>query len=145
MRRFIVISLLATLVTKASAQAGEESIRRADSAWARSYAQNDTVTAKALFDDRLIVTSGTGALKNKEGELADVRPTAGLQMHYFRTSDQQVRMLSTTAVIVGLAEWSFTYNGRTSTVRRRYTATYAQGGRLGWSMIALHIGPAPAG
>lgn len=145
MRRFVVIALLATLVTKASAQASEESIRRADSAWARSYAQHDTVTAKALFDDRLIVTSGTGALKNKEGELADVRPTAGLQMHYFRTSDQQVRMLGTSAVIAGLAEWSFTYNGRTSTIRRRYTAMYAQGGQLGWSMIALQIGPAPAG
>jgi hypothetical protein len=144
-----VILLLATTVTNVSAQsteATEASLRRADSAWARSYAQHDTVTAKALFDDRLIVTSGTGALKNKEGELGDIRPSAGLQMHYFRTSNVQVRAIGTTAAaVVGLAEWSFTYNGRTSTVRRRYTATFAQGGRLGWSMIALHIGPAPAG
>lgn len=145
MRRFVVIPLLALLAARANAQASEESVRRVDSAWARSYAQHDTMAAKALFDDRLIVTSGTGTLKNKEGELADVRPTAGLQMHFFRTSDQQVHMLGRSAVIVGLAEWSFTYNGRTSTVRRRYTATYVEGGPLGWSMVALHIGPAPAG
>lgn len=144
-KRLVLIVAIVTVAPSVRGQSIEESLRHADSAWARSYAQHDTVTAKALFDDRLIVTSGTGSLKDKEGELADVRPTAGLQMHYFRTSEQQVRMLSASAVIVGLAEWSFTYNGRTSTLRRRYTATYAQGGRLGWTMVALHIGPAPAG
>ena len=70
-------------------------------------------------------------------------PPVGLQMHFFRTSDVQVRMTGSTAVAAGLAEWSFTFNGRTSTLRRRYTATYAQGGPFGWRMIALHIGPAP--
>ena len=64
-------------------------------------------------------------------------------MHYFRTSNVDVRVHGTSAAVAGLAEWSFTYNGRTNTIRRRYTATYAQGGPLGWRMIALHIGPAP--
>ena len=142
MYRPILVAAVFFLATTSGAQSTEASLRRADSAWARSYAEHDTVTARALFDDRLIVTSGTGALKNKDGELADVRPTAGLQMQYFRTSEQQVRMLGTSAVVAGLAEWSFTYNGRTSTIRRRYTAVYAQGGPLGWTMVALHIGPA---
>jgi hypothetical protein len=96
-----------------------------------------------LFDDRIIVTGGSGALKDKNGELADIRPTAGLQMHYFRTSNVDVRVHGASAAVAGLAEWSFTYNGRTNTIRRRYTATYTQGGPLGWRMIALHIGPAP--
>src|SRR5688572_17973392 len=139
------ILLLLTALTSGAlnAQSVEESLRRADSAWARSYAQNDAAAAKSLFDDRLVVTSGTGTLKDKDGELGDVRPTAGLQMHFFRTSDVQVRMLERSAVVAGLAEWSFTWNGRTNTIRRRYTATYAQGGPLGWRMIGLHLGPAP--
>ena len=142
------IRLISTLVLFALAPSdleaqSEASLRRADSAWARSYAEHDTVTAKALFDDRLVVTSGNGALKNKEGELADIRPTAGLQMHYFRTSDVRVQMLGNAATAIGLAEWSFTFNGRTNTIRRRYTAVYNQGGQLGWTMVALHIGPAP--
>ena len=145
MFRPALVAAVLVLATSSSAQSTEASVRRADSAWARSYAEHDTVTARALFDDRLIVTSGAGTIKTKDGELADVRPTAGLQMHFFRTSEQQVRMLGTSAVVAGLAEWSFAYNGRTSTVRRRYTAVYAQGGQLDWTMVALHIGPAPAG
>jgi ketosteroid isomerase-like protein len=131
-------------VTNAEAQS-EASVRKVDSAWARSYMEHDTATAQALLDDRIVITSGSGTLKDKDGELADVRPTAGLQMHYFRTSDVRVQMLGTTATVIGLAEWSFTYNGRTNTLRRRYTAVYNQGGPLGWTMVALHLGPAPAG
>ena len=142
MRLLALIGILFGATT-AGAQ-NEASVRKADSAWARSYAEHDTATAKALFDDRLVVTSGSGTLKNKEGELGDIRPSAGLQMHYFRTSDVRVQLLGTAATVIGLAEWSFTFNGRTNTIRRRYTAVYNQGGQLGWSMVALHIGPAPA-
>ena len=125
------------------AQSAEDTLRKLDSAWARAYAEHDTATAISLFDDRLIVTSGTGTTKDKSGELGDIRPSAGLQMHFFRTSSVEVRVSGASAAVAGLAEWSFTYNGRTNTIRRRYTATYAQGGPLGWRMIALHIGPAP--
>jgi|SRR5687767_9187054 len=142
-RNLLPIALIACLTSTGTAQDAADAVRKLDSAWARSYAQHDTTTAKALFDDRLIVTSAAGTLKDKEGELGDVRPSAGLQMHFFRTSDVQVRMVERSAVVAGLAEWSFTWNGRTNTIRRRYTATYAQGGPLGWRMIGLHLGPAP--
>jgi ketosteroid isomerase-like protein len=140
--RHVLLSLLITVPLQA--QSAEEVVRRLDAEWARSYAQHDTATAIALFDDRIIVTSGTGSLKDKNGELADIRPTSGLQMHYFRTSSVEVRLSGSAAAVAGLAEWSFTYNGRANTIRRRYTATYAAGGPLGWRMIALHLGPAPA-
>ena len=140
--RHVLLSLLVAVPLQA--QSSEEVVRRLDAAWARSYAQHDTATAIALFDDRIIVTSSSGSLKDKNGELADIRPSAGLQMHYFRTSSVEIRLSGSAAAVAGLAEWSFTYNGRTNTIRRRYTATYAQGGPLGWRMIALHIGPAPA-
>ena len=140
------VLIIASVFGATAAQAqNEAALRSVDSAWARSYAAHDTVTAIALFDDRLVVTSGTGTLKDKNAELADIRPTAGMQMHYFRTSDVRVRLLGSAATVIGLAEWSFTYNGRTNTIRRRYTSVYNLGGQLGWTMVALHIGPAPQG
>jgi ketosteroid isomerase-like protein len=143
MRIFVLIAVLVAAVSTAAGQSTEDTLRRLDAEWARAYAEHDTATAIALFDDRLIVTSGSGALKDRSGELADIRPTAGLQMHFFQTRDIEVRLHGSSAAVAGLAEWSFTYQGRTSTIRRRYTAMYAQGGPLGWRMIALHIGPAP--
>ena len=100
--------------------------------------------AKALFASELAVTSSSGAIKTREGELADIRPSDGLQMHFFRTKGVDVRMYSGTAVVIGLAEWEFAMGGQTRSFRRRYTAVYARGGSLGWRMVALHIGPAPA-
>ena len=91
MHRSVLFAAAFTLATAAGAQSTEESLRRLDAEWARSYAEHDTATAIKLFDDRIIVTGGSGTLKDKNGELADIRPTAGLQMHYFRTSNVDVR------------------------------------------------------
>jgi len=143
MRKFIPLLFLMALPNRAPAQTPADTLRQLDSAWARSYATNDTVLAGKLFDDSLIVTSGPGRLKGKKGEMADVGPTPGGQIHYFRTRDVVARAYGTAGVVIGLAEWSFTYNGRTGDYRRRYTAVYARGGPLGWRMVALHIGPAP--
>ena len=134
------MTLLAILLVL---QSPADSLRRLDSLWARSYATNDTVLGAKLFDDSLIVTSGNGRLKDKKGELADVGPTPAGEIHYFRTSDVQARVYGSAGYVVGLAEWSYTYNGRKGDYRRRYTAVYARGGPLGWRMVALHIGPAP--
>lgn len=140
----LLLFLTAFFTGELQAQSAEAILSRLDSAWARSYAEHDTATAIALFDERIVITSGSGTLKDRNGELGDIRPSAGLQMHFFRTSNVEVRVSGSAGAVAGLAEWSFTFNGRTNTVRRRYTATYAQGGPLGWRMIALHIGPAPA-
>jgi ketosteroid isomerase-like protein len=120
-----------------------DTLRRLDSLWARSYATNDTVLGGKLFDDSLVVTSSNGRVRDKKSEMADVGPTPGGQIHYFRTSDVQARAYGSAGYVVGLAEWSYTYNGRKGDYRRRYTAVYARGGPLGWRMVALHIGPAP--
>jgi ketosteroid isomerase-like protein len=135
--------LAAVLLFTAEAQTASDTVRRLDSAWARSYATHDTALAKALFADSLVVTGSRGKLKDRNGELGDVRPYPGLQMHYFRTSDVAVRPYGSAAVVTGLAEWSFTMNNQVSNYRYRYTATYVRGGPLGWRMVALHIGPAP--
>jgi hypothetical protein len=127
--------------TALHAQTPSDTLRQLDSAWARSYATNDTVLASKLFDDDLLVTGGDGRLKGKRGELADVGPSPGLKIHYFRTRDVVARDYGTAGVVVGLAEWSWTHNGVTNSTRRRYTAVYARGGPLGWRMVTLHIGP----
>ena len=61
----------------------------------------------------------------------------------FRTRDVVARAYGSAGFVIGLAEWSYTFNGQTADYRRRYTAVYARGGPLGWRMVALHIGPAP--
>ena len=143
-RVLLLLAAVASLTPPLSAQSTtSDTLRQLDSAWARSYAKNDTVLAAKLFDDSLVVTSGSGRLKNKRGEMADVGPTPGGQIHYFRTRDVVAKAYGTAGVVIGLAEWSYTFNGRTSDYRRRYTAVYARGGPLGWRMVALHIGPAP--
>lgn len=125
-------------------QTPEASARALDSAWARAYATNDTVLATKLFADDILITSGNGTLKDKAGEMGDIRPAAGLVMHFFRTSDVQVRCSGDACVVIGLAAWEFEYNGRVNAQRRRYTAVYMKGGPLGYRMTAMHIGPAPA-
>jgi len=142
-RSLFVLLVLVLLPDRAPAQTPADTLRQLDSAWARSYATNDTALAAKLFDDSLVVTSGTGRLKDKKGEMEDVRPYPGLRMHYFRARDVVVRSYGSAAVVTGLAEWSFAMSERVSNVSRRYTAVYARGGPLGWRMVALHIGPAP--
>lgn len=141
--KIAIVSMLLLVGSSAAAQTARDTLLALDSAWARSYATNDTTLAGKLFDDSLIVTSGNGRLKDKKGEMADVGPSPGFQIHYFRTSDVVVRPYGNTGVVIGLAEWSWTFNGRTNLTRRRYTAVYARGGPLGWRMVSLHIGPAP--
>lgn len=130
--------------TAPQARPALDSLRTLDSAWARTYATHDTALAIALLAPDLVVTSASGALKDRAGELGDIRPFPGLVMRFFRTSDVRPRVHGETGVVTGLAEWEFTLNGRVNTMRRRYTAVYARGGPLGWRLVALHIGLAPA-
>lgn len=133
--------ILIPLLLIVQAQSARDSLLAMDSAWARSYATADTALGNKIFDDSLIVTGGNGRLKDKKGEMADVGPLQpGFQIHYFRTSD--VRVQPRAGVVTGLAEWQWTWQGRTQSTKRRYTAVYVRGGPLGWKMVALHIGSA---
>ena len=143
MRSLLCYCLTVLATMPVSAQTPADSLRTMDSLWARTYATHDTTLADQLLADRLVVTSGTGKLKTKEQELADVRPVSGLAMQYFRTLDVRTEVYPQTGIVTGLAEWAFTYNGQERSMRRRYTAVYVRGGALGWMLVALQIGPAP--
>ena len=135
------LKTIALLALQGSSPAAD-SVARLDSVWARSYAVHDTATALALFAPDLVVVGGNGSLKNRESEMRDIRPAPGLTMHYFRTVDPAVRCYAGACTVVGTAEWEFEFNGRVSATRRRYSATWVQGGPLGWQMVSLHISQA---
>ena len=141
--RVLVISLALLVVGlpgASAAQSPADTIRSLDSAWARSYATHDTMLAKAIFADDLVITGPNGNLKDKRAELGDVAAQPELQLEYFRTSDVTVRMLDGAAVVIGLAEWRFVFRGGPpTTTRMRYTAVYARRGAR-WQMVALHLG-----
>ena len=107
------------------------------------YAQHDTSLALQLYADDLVFTSANGNQKTREQEIADVRPAAGLVMEYFRTTPRRIVVHESAAVVTGLAEWSFTWNGQQRQVRRYYTISWARGGPLGWRIIAVHMGNPP--
>jgi len=135
----LVLSAPATLAAQRTAA---DSVHMLDAAWAYAYVSHDTVWAKKLFANDMVVTSATGTLKDKAGELADIRATPDLKMDYFRTDSVLVRVYDKAAVVTGIAVWRFTYRGQVSTNRRRYTAVYARGGPLRWRMVGLHMGRA---
>jgi ketosteroid isomerase-like protein len=140
----LALTLSASSVTEA--QSPDETIRRLDSLWARMYQTHDTAFARKLYADDLVWTMVNGGIKDKRTEMADVAPAAGLVMDYFRTSAVSIRVPAgrEVAVVTGLAAWKFTMNGQSSEVARRYTHVYVRGGPLGWQILAVHMGQAPA-
>jgi ketosteroid isomerase-like protein len=146
--RYLAIVWIAALcgVTAVGAQSSAQPssdvavIRRLDSLWAQMYARHDTVLARSLYAEDLVFTSANGNQKNREQELADVRPQPGLVMDYFRTTPTQVRVHDGAAVVTGTAEWRFTWNGETREVKRGYTIMYSRGGAHGWRILAVHMG-----
>lgn len=126
--------------TPSGIAAAVDSVRALDSAWARTYALNDTVLATALMSDRFLMTSSDGRIKDKATEMADIRPSADVQMLHFRTSDVRIETFAGASVVTGVADWAYTYRGQRSAVRRRYAAVYIRGGPLGWQLASLHMG-----
>jgi ketosteroid isomerase-like protein len=146
-RYLIIVSIVASCCVngvgaQSSAQPSSDvaMIRRLDSLWAQMYARHDTALARSIYAEDLVFTSANGNQKNREQELADVRPQPGLVMDYFRTTPTQVRVHEGAAVVTGTAEWRFTWNSDTREVKRGYTILYSKGGPLGWRILAVHMG-----
>ena len=125
------------------AAASEAEIRALDARWANTYATHDTTLALQIMSDDFVMTTTNGGTKDRATELRDVAGDPSSTLHYFRSADVDVNLHGVAAVVTGRLEWSFTYNGNTTEVARRYTATWVRGGPLGWRMVALHVGRAP--
>jgi ketosteroid isomerase-like protein len=132
--------------SRVDAQSVADSVRRLDSLWANAYATHDTVFALRAMAEDFTMTAGAGTKKDRRAELGDVRESPGYVVQYFRSRDVDVRVHGSAAVVTGRLEWIVAAAGRTAPeTRRRYTATWVRGGPLGWRLVALHVGPAPAG
>ena len=140
----VIASPISAQQTSGGGAGAEAQLRALDAQWANAYMTHDTASALALFADDIVITASNGSMKSRAGELGDIRATPGLVMEFFRTSDVAVRVFGESAVVTGRADWSYTMNGRKGGAARRYTATYVRGGPLGWRMVALHLGTAPA-
>lgn len=140
-----VVAAGLALPPRANAQSVADSVRRLDSLWANAYATHDTVFALRAMADDFTMTAGSGTKKDRRAELGDVRESPGYVVQYFRSRDVDVRVHGGAAVVTGRLEWIAAPAGRTAPeTRRRYTATWVRGGPLGWRLVALHVGPAPA-
>jgi ketosteroid isomerase-like protein len=125
----------------AKAQPGDEAaVRKLDSLWASLYAKHDTVSAAQLYAPYLVFVSANGTHKTFAGEMADIRPAAGLVMEYFRTTPTTVKTFDRVAIVSGTADWRFAMNGTPRQVGRPYTAIYTRGGPLGWRIVAVQMG-----
>ena len=110
-------------------------------AWAESITKGDAAALERLFDDDMIVTSGSGEIRNKAGEIKDAAGAPDpdfIWVHPFTTEDVRVRIYRDAAGVTGLAKWTFKYKGPEVNQQRRYTHLYVK--RLGqWRIVAQQI------
>jgi ketosteroid isomerase-like protein len=116
----------------------ERQVRELNQQWADAIVKGDTRTLDQLFADEMIVTSGNGTIRDKAGELGDLKPTPDGKTYFFNTDDVRVRVYKDAAVVTGHAKWRFSYQGKDIDNERRYTHVYIrQRGR--WRIVAQQL------
>lgn len=123
---------------RARISSGGEQIILMDREWANAVARGDVARLDQIFSDDLIVTSGDGKLRDKAGEIDDVRPNPEIKTYFFNTDEVRVRVYKGAAVVTGRARWRINYKGRDIDNERRYTSVYARE-RGRWRMVALQL------
>lgn len=141
----ILLSILVLLALSAASQAQDaktsktgQEILRLNESWADAISHGDMKTLDALFADEMVVTSGSGMLRDKAGELNDLRPSPDSTPSPFKTDDVRVRAYKDSAVLTGRAKWKFTYQGREIDNQIRYTHVYIKQ-RGAWRIVAQHV------
>jgi ketosteroid isomerase-like protein len=140
MKHFFVIALILLGFAIVSAQTGriEREVFAVNKAWADAQVKGDLEALDKIFHDDLIVTSGNGTIRDKKGELADLKPAPDFKTYFFNTEDVRVKVYGKTAVVTGHAKWRINYKGQDADNERRYTSVYVkQNGR--WQMVALQV------
>ena len=106
--------------------------------WADAMVRGDRAALERIFSDDLIVTSGSGTVRGKAGELADTTGSTDIKTYFFNTEDLRVRVYGSAAVLTGHAKWRINYKGRDIDNERRYTCVYARE-RGRWRMVAMQL------
>jgi uncharacterized protein (TIGR02246 family) len=147
-RAFIIAAIVCAWLTVAEGQKqdspaakpnkAEQQIMALNREWADAIVRGDVAALDRLFADDMVVTSGSGEVRNKSQEMDDLRPNADIKTYFFITDDVRVRVYKDAAVVTGLARWRIRYQGRDIDHQRRYTSVYVkQQGR--WRIVAQQL------
>lgn len=122
-------------------QSTGEFIRDLHDAYCRAVEKKDSTFLKGLFHDNMIITSGSGTRRDKEGEIKDALDPR-YAVNFFRSRNVDVRVFENTAIVTGELFWEMLFDGKTTTNERVFTFTYAKIGRT-WKIVAQHMGRVP--
>ena len=152
MKRFLVallIAVLMCLVAYGQAQdkkskgmsKPEQQVMALNRAWANAITKGDAAALDRLFADDVIVTSGSGAIRDKAGEIKDAAGAPDPDFVWtrpFTTEDVRIKIYRDAAAVTGLAKWAFSYKGQGVNQERRYTQLYVkQQGQ--WRIVAQQV------
>lgn len=119
----------------------EQQVIELNRAWADAITKGDAAALERLFGDDIIVTSGSGAIRDKAEEIKDAAPAPDPDFVWtapFTTEDVRVKIYKDAAVVTGLAKWGFRYKGQEVNQQRRYTHLYVkQQGQ--WRIVAQQV------
>lgn len=147
----IIIAVLLTIFVSAASQAQENKaaapsklaseITALNLAWAEAINKGDAKALGQLFADDIIVTSGSGQIRDKAGEIKDAAGPPDPDFSWtspFITEEVRVRVYKDAAVVTGLAQWGFKYKGQQLNNERRYTHTYIKSNGQ-WKIVAQQV------
>jgi ketosteroid isomerase-like protein len=130
-----------SFVAQAQAGTAEEEVQSMHDQYCKAVEKKDSIFLKSLFHDRMVITSGSGVRRDKQGEIRDALDPRYL-VNYFRTRDANILVSGTTAVLTGDLYWEIMNEGKPLKIERRITFTYVKEGR-DWKILAQHIGRVP--
>jgi uncharacterized protein (TIGR02246 family) len=119
----------------------EQQVSALNRAWAEAITKGDAAALERLFADDMIVTTGSGTIRDKGGEIKDAAGATDPDFVWtapFTTEDVRVKIYENAAVVTGLAKWGFRYKGQEVNQQRRYTHLYVkQQGQ--WRIVAQQV------
>ncbi len=123
-------------------QAEQEVLAR-NQAWCDAIVKGEMGTLDQLLADDYIITSGAATLRDKKGELADLRLPPGLSWVFVKTDDLRVRVYGDAAVVTGRIRWRVKNKDREVDDERRFTSVFVkQKGQ--WRIVAQQMTRPPS-
>jgi ketosteroid isomerase-like protein len=121
----------------------EQQLLELNERWAEAIHNGDASALDRLFADDIIVTTSSGAIRDKAGEIKDAAGSPDPDFHWtrpFTTEDVRIKVYQDAAVVTGMAKWGFRYKEQVVNNERRYTHTYVKlNGE--WKIVAQQTSP----
>ncbi|MEK6322552.1 MAG: nuclear transport factor 2 family protein [Acidobacteriota bacterium] len=107
-------------------------------AWCDAIVKGEMETLDQLLADDFIITSGNATLRDKKGELEDLKLADGLSWVFVNTDDLRVRVYGQAVVVTGRVRWRVRNRDREVDDERRFTSVFVkQKGQ--WRMVAQQM------